>query len=58
MILPQIQNTTLTSIAQTIGSSLALSSTYYVQVLSFKALAAPSLKLLVPDGNVRFYWLK
>ena len=42
----------------TIGWALASSSNYYMSMLSFKALAAPFWRLLIPNGNVRFYFLR
>ena len=54
----QVQNSSLTTLARMVGTALGHSSSYYMQVLSFKALASPFLRLLVPDGNVRFYWLR
>ena len=42
----------------TLGWALASSSNYYMSMLSFKALAAPFWRLLIPNGNVRFYFLR
>ena len=57
-ILLQIFNLNLRSFMQTIGWALASSSNYYMSILSFKALTAPFWRLLIPNGNVRFYFLR
>ena len=54
----QIWNMEIRVFMETVGWALASSSNYYMSILSFKALTAPFWRLLIPNGNVRFYFLR
>ncbi len=54
----QIFGQSLQSAAEAFGIFLAASTNYFLLNLSFKALCGPFLKLLIPNGNARFYLLR